>query len=60
MVAHLINNGGQVVASSFYPEMLDQTMTPETEMPWLLIILSIIVSFALMYLLYRMKPNKTA
>ena len=60
MVAHLINNGGQVVASSFYPEMLDQTMTPETEMPWLLIILSIVVSSALMYLLYRMKPNKTA
>jgi hypothetical protein len=60
MVAHLINNGGQVIASSFYPEMLEQTITPETEMPWLLILLSIIVSSALIYLLYRMKPNHTA
>lgn len=57
ILAHFANNGGQVIATSFYPDMLEQTITPETEMPWRLIIISIIVSSALIYLLYRLKLN---
>ncbi len=60
MVAHLVNNGGQVIASSFYPEMLDATMTPETELPWGLILISIIVSSALVYILHRLTPEAKA
>jgi membrane protease YdiL (CAAX protease family) len=57
MVAHFVNNGGQVIASSFYPAMLEQTITPETEIPWNLIVFSIIISSALVYLLHRLKPT---
>ena len=57
MVAHLVNNGGQVIASSYYPEMLDETMTPQTEMPWLLIIASIILSSAIVYGLFKIKVS---
>lgn len=58
MFAHFANNGGQVIASSFYPEMLDETMTPETEMPWLLIIASMVVSAGLLFLLNKLKETK--
>lgn len=57
MVAHLINNGGQVIASSYYPEMLDETITPQTEMPWLLIFASIVLSSAIVYGLYKIKVS---
>lgn len=57
IVAHFVNNGGQVIASSFYPEMLEETITPETEMPWLFILLSIIVSSGIVYLIQRQKPE---
>lgn len=57
IVAHFVNNGGQVIASSFYPQMLEETITPETEMPWLLILASIIVSSALVYIIHRLKPE---
>ncbi|MGB0346622.1 MAG: lysostaphin resistance A-like protein [Balneolaceae bacterium] len=60
IVAHFVNNGGQVIASSFYPAMLEETITPETEMPWGLIVISIIVSSALVYILYRLKPEAKA
>lgn len=54
MFAHLANNGGQVILSSFYPEMLDQTITSETEMPWLLIVISMILSSGLIYLMHKL------
>lgn len=57
MVAHLVNNGGQVIASSYYPEMLDETITPQTEMPWLLIFASIVLSSAIVYGLYKIKVS---
>ena len=60
IVAHFVNNGGQVIASSFYPSMLEETITPETEMPWGLIVISIIVSSALVYILHRLKPEAKA
>ena len=57
IVAHLVNNGGQVIASSYYPEMLDETITPQTEMPWLLIFVSIVVSSAIVYGLFKTKVS---
>ena len=55
MFAHFANNGSQVILSGFYPEMLDEEITPDSEMPLLLIIGSIIVTSVLIYLLYQMK-----
>ncbi|MFN1836241.1 lysostaphin resistance A-like protein [Balneola sp. MJW-20] len=55
IVAHFINNGGQVIASNFYPEMLDEQVSPDMELPWLLIVLSVILTSAL---LYYMKSQK--
>lgn len=57
MFAHFANNGGQVIASFFYPEMLDETITPETEMPWMLILISVVVSAGLLFLLNKMKET---
>ncbi len=57
IVAHFVNNGGQVIASSFYPAMLEESITPETEMPWELIAVSIIISSGIVYYLHRMKPE---
>ena len=55
IVAHFVNNGGQVIASSFYPSMLEESITSETEMPWELIAVSITISLGIVYLLHRMK-----
>lgn len=57
IVAHFVNNGGQVIASSFYPAVLEESITPETEMPWELIAYSITISLGIVYLLHRMKPE---
>lgn len=51
MLAHLVNNGGQVIASSYYPEMLEQEMTPDMQLPWGLIVISVIISSGILYLL---------
>lgn len=58
MVAHFINNGGQVVASSFYPEMLDEQITPEMDLPIVLVIVSIALTIGLLYYLRSIKNNE--
>ncbi|MEX2478477.1 MAG: type II CAAX endopeptidase family protein [Gracilimonas sp.] len=55
MVAHFVNNGGQVVASNFYPEMLDQKITKEMDLPIFLVIVSIAATMFLLYYLYQLK-----
>lgn len=62
MVGHLINNGGLMIAASFNPEMLTETTTPDSELPWLLIGLSFIVTPAVLYLMkkYRSEINPKA
>jgi membrane protease YdiL (CAAX protease family) len=55
MVAHFVNNGGQVIASNFYPEMLDEQISPEMEIPIFLISLSIVLTSALLYYLYSLR-----
>lgn len=58
IVAHFINNGGQVVASSFYPEMLDAKITPEMDIPIVLVIFSIVLTTGLLYYLQSIKNNE--
>lgn len=62
MVGHLVNNGGLMIAASFNPEMLTETPTPDSELPWLLIGLSFIVTPGVLYLLkkYRSEINPKA
>lgn len=62
MVGHLVNNGGLMIAASFNPEMLTESPSPDSEMPWLLIGLSFIVTPAVLYLLkkYRSETNPKA
>ncbi|MEP1151413.1 MAG: CPBP family intramembrane metalloprotease [Balneola sp.] len=62
MLGHLINNGGIVLASGFNPEILETTTTPDSELPWLLIVLSFIVTPAVLYLMnkYRSETNPKA
>jgi len=58
MVAHFVNNGGQVVASNFYPEMLDQKVTQEMDIPVFLVTISIVATTFLLYYLYQLKIKK--
>jgi hypothetical protein len=53
-----VNNGGQVIASSFYPEMLDQQAKPGMDIPIYLVILSLIISAGIMYYLKSLKVQK--
>lgn len=58
MVAHLINNGGQVIYGAKNREFLEQEMTTEFDMSILLIIGSILVTGALVYMLSKMKTKE--
>lgn len=58
MVAHFVNNGGQVIASSFYPEMLEQEITSDMELPIALVVISIVVTSFLLYYLYQIKQKE--
>lgn len=58
IVAHFVNNGGQVIASNFYPEMLDEKITPEMDIPVILVLLSFIFTAGILYYLYSLRPNK--
>lgn len=55
MIAHFINNAGQVVASNFYPEMLDEQLSPEMDIPVMLVILSIALTIGILYYLKTLK-----
>lgn len=59
MVAHFVNNGGQVIASSYYPEMLDQQITPEMDIPILLVILSVAGTTLLLFYLHQIRIRRT-
>ena len=53
MVAHLVNNGGQVILSTIYPEMLDQELTAETDLPWAGILFGIVLLITLLSILHK-------
>jgi len=62
MLGHLINNGGIVIASGLNPEIMENTPSPDSELPWLLIGLSFVVTPGVLYLMkkYRSETNPKA
>jgi len=53
MVAHLVNNGGQVILGTIYPEMLDQELTAETDLPWAGILFGVVLLITLLSILHK-------
>ncbi len=60
MVAHLLNNGGQVIYGATNPEFLDQEMTKDFDMPILLVLGSMIITSGLVYLMFKLKNKEVA
>lgn len=58
MVAHLLNNGGQVIYGAMNPEFLDQEMTKELDMPLILVIGSMILTVGLVYVMNKLKNKE--
>lgn len=58
MILHFLNNGSQVVYGSLNPEFLEQIEPTDAGMPWYFIILSVIITSALLYLLSKMKTDQ--
>ena len=57
MVAHLLNNGGQVIYGSMNKEFLEMEMTTTLEIPLLMIIGSAIFTAALIYILFKLNQT---
>jgi len=53
MVAHLVNNGGQVILGTIDPEMLDQELTAETDLPWAGILFGVVLLITLLSILHK-------
>ena len=53
MVAHLVNNGGQVILSTIYPEMLNQELTTDTDLPWAGILIGVVLLITLLSILHK-------
>jgi hypothetical protein len=60
MILHFINNGSQVVYGSLNPEFLEQASSADIPLPWFMIILSVIVTTALLLLMHKMKMKSEA
>jgi len=58
MVAHLLNNGGQVIYGAMNPEFLDQEMTKELDIPLILVIGSMILTAGLVYVMHKLKNKE--
>ena len=55
MVAHLLNNGGQVIYGSMNKEFLEAEMTTKLDISPLLILGSLILTSGLIYLISKLK-----
>ena len=53
MAAHLTNNGGQVILSTIYPEILDQELSTDTDLPWVWILFGVVLLFTLLSILHK-------
>ena len=53
MAAHLVNNGGQVILSTIYPEILDQELSTDTDLPWVWILFGVVLLFTLLSILHK-------
>ncbi len=60
MVAHLLNNGGQVIYGATHPEFLDQEMTKDFDMPILLVMGSMMLTAGLIYWMFKLKNKEVA
>lgn len=55
MVAHLVNNGGQVIIGVLYPSTLDLTQPDKFDIPIYMVALSFVVTGALLYVMINIK-----
>jgi hypothetical protein len=55
MIAHLVNNGGQVIIGSIYPSTLDLTQPDQFDIPVYLVVLSFVVTGVLLYVMINVK-----
>ena len=53
MVAHLVNNGGQIILSTIYPEILDQELNADTDLPWVLILPGVVILISLISVFHK-------
>tara|TARA_B100000963_G_scaffold21173_1_gene15981 strand:- start:1211 stop:2161 length:951 start_codon:yes stop_codon:yes gene_type:complete len=53
MVAHLVNNGGQIILSTIYPEILKQELNADADLPWVLILLGVLLLIILLILFHK-------
>ena len=53
MAAHLVNNGGQVILSTIYPEMLDQELNADTDLPWVWILFGVVLLITLLSIFHK-------
>ncbi|MBU94761.1 MAG: CPBP family intramembrane metalloprotease domain-containing protein [Balneola sp.] len=53
MAAHLANNGGQVILSTIYPEILDQELSSDTDLPWVWILFAVVLLITLLSILHK-------
>lgn len=59
ILAHFINNGGSVLAGSYYPETAFAEITPESMPPIWAVVVSIAVSGYIAYYMYKLYKTKT-
>ena len=53
MAAHLVNNGGQVILSTIYPEMIDQELNADTYLPWVGILFGVVILIMLLSIFHK-------
>jgi len=59
MIAHLLNNGGQVIAGSMNQEFLEQEMTTSFDMPVYMVIGSVFLVSGILYYMFQLKKLGT-
>lgn len=53
MVAHLVNNGGQIILNTIYPEMFDQELNADTDLPWAWILFGVVILITLLSIFHK-------
>jgi membrane protease YdiL (CAAX protease family) len=53
MVAHLVNNGGQIILNTIYPEMFDQELNADTDLLWAWILFGVVIPITLLSIFHK-------
>ncbi len=53
MVAHLLNNGGQIILNTIYPEMFDQELNADTDLLWAWILFGVVIPITLLSIFHK-------